>query len=112
LIEVRLQRGLLGTLLLYLSVSLGALVFYLLRLLIALIFDLLLASVLLHREDEADDDESERDDEQLQPVSDCHPTEARPARPGYPTFSRWLHLPAWLFSSHRVFLVPHVPAPS
>jgi len=57
LIEEGLQHLVLRPLLCKISLGLGALV-----------LDPLLASVLLHRKQEADDDESERDYEQLQPV--------------------------------------------
>jgi hypothetical protein len=44
----------------------------------ALVLGPLLALVLLRGEQEADNDESKRDHEQIQPVPDCHPTEASP----------------------------------
>jgi hypothetical protein len=68
LIEIRLQGGLLGTLLLQISLGLGASVLDLLRLLGALILDVLLASVLLPSESDRDEREHDRDDEELQPV--------------------------------------------
>ncbi|MDQ5828974.1 MAG: hypothetical protein M3324_03655 [Actinomycetota bacterium] len=74
-----------------LSLSLSALVLDFLRLLGASVLDLLLTSVLLHRKQEADDDECERNYEQLQPVPDGHPSEACPSRPGYLTGPRFLY---------------------
>src|SRR5215216_1501963 len=77
LAQVRLKCLILRTLIRELSLGLGPLV-----------LDHLLALVLLRREQEADDHESERNHEQIQPVSDGHPTEACPSRPGYPTLRR------------------------
>jgi hypothetical protein len=68
LIEVSLQRLVLCLLLRKLSLGFGALVLDLLRFLGASVLGPLLASVLLDTEQEPDDDQSKRNNEQLQPA--------------------------------------------
>ena len=77
-----------GAFLLYLSLCLGALLLNRSLNLGTPIFDLLLALVLLRREYEPDEDESERDYEQLQPIPGWLPAELS-KRPRL-AVARWL----------------------
>src|SRR5215208_1584558 len=83
LIQVRLQRLILRTLLRELSLSVGAVGLNLLRLFCAVGLDLLLAVVLLCREPQPSGGKNDRDGQgtkELQPVPECLVAEPRPSK--------------------------------
>src|SRR5215217_840300 len=104
LIQVRLQRLVLRSLLCERLLGLGALVLDLLRVVGALGLEILLALILLPSEHHRYECEHDRDYEQLQPLPHRHSTEA-PSR-----LLRLLGLLAVrVLASHRALLIPHIP---